>query len=234
MNKSYNQFCPIALTSEVLCCRWTLLIIRGLLLGANRFNQIKQTVPLISPSLLSNRLKELYAYGIITIEEDDHGQSHYSLSAAGLELKPIVMAFGNWGKRWFSADLNIAKADPSFVVAVIERHLILDFFKHKKYTLQFHCPEEKVKKPNLWITINNNVSDFCLIDPGFEIDLLITSNVTSLASVHLGDASMDQELRAGNIKLQGNTNLKNSINRWFGLSKFAQVERHLDSLPYPH
>ena len=58
---SYGQFCPVSMAAEVLCNRWTVLVLREMLAGTTRFNDLRRGVPRMSPSLLSKRLKELEA-----------------------------------------------------------------------------------------------------------------------------------------------------------------------------
>ncbi len=64
--KSFGQFCPLAQATQLLCERWTLLVVRELVAGSTRFNELKKGVPLMSPTLLSARLKQLVEAGVIT------------------------------------------------------------------------------------------------------------------------------------------------------------------------
>ena len=91
--KGYGQFCPVAKATEVLGEKWTPLIIRELLAGEQSFNTLRKGVPLMSPSLLSSRLKSLEAAGIIDRQKTDRGVM-YSLTPAGDELRPIVAKHG--------------------------------------------------------------------------------------------------------------------------------------------
>ena len=95
----YGQFCPIAKASEVLGERWTHLVIRELGAGSEAFNDLRRGLPLMSPSLLSARLKSLEAAGVV--QRTESGKSvRYTLTEAGRELKPIILAMGTWGRRW--------------------------------------------------------------------------------------------------------------------------------------
>src|ERR1700687_6144918 len=95
----YGQFCPVAKTSELLCERWVPLIVRELLCGSRRFSEIQRGVPLISPALLSKRLRQLEAAGVIVRGGPGRG-ADYVLTEAGWELYPIIEAMGVWGQRW--------------------------------------------------------------------------------------------------------------------------------------
>ena len=99
MGSSYYQFCPVAKAMELLDERWTMLIIRELLLGSRRFNDIRRGVPKMSPSLLSKRLQDLTRAGIVARRDDGH-EVAYTLTAAGEELSPVVERLGAWGMRW--------------------------------------------------------------------------------------------------------------------------------------
>src|SRR3954447_10842205 len=99
---SYKQFCPVAMAAEILCTRWTVVLVRELMAGSTRFNDLRRGVPRMSPALLSQRLKELEAAGIVTRKagRGDVAAFEYRLTKAGQDLKPLIEAFGNWGQRW--------------------------------------------------------------------------------------------------------------------------------------
>src|SRR2546421_6455184 len=106
---SYKQFCPVAMAAEILCTRWTVLLVRELMAGSTRFNDLRRGVPRMSPALLSQRLKELDAAGIVCRQSSptEPGVFEYRLTAAGQELEPVVEAFGIWGQRWVPAELSL-------------------------------------------------------------------------------------------------------------------------------
>src|SRR6185437_14514619 len=92
---SYRQFCPVAMAAEILCTRWTVVLLRELVAGSTRFNELRRGVPRMSPALLSQRLKELEAAGIVArvASATEPGVFEYQLTASGRELAPIVDAF---------------------------------------------------------------------------------------------------------------------------------------------
>src|SRR6187431_1830422 len=104
---SYKQFCPVAMAAEILCTRWTVVLIRELIAGSTRFNELRRGVPRMSPALLAQRLRELEAGGILTREPSrtEPGVTEYRLTAAGRDLQPLVEAFGIWGQRHIESDL---------------------------------------------------------------------------------------------------------------------------------
>ena len=122
----YSQFCPVAMASEILCSRWTTLIIREMLCGTTRFNDLRRGVPRMSPALLSKRLKELQTAGIIIASPNDSGIVEYRLSPAGEDLREVIMGLGFWGQRWVESDVSLKNLDPSLLMWDMRRHLIPD------------------------------------------------------------------------------------------------------------
>lgn len=121
MGSSYHQFCPVAKAMELLDERWTMLVIRELLLGSRHFNDIRRGVPKMSPSLLSKRLRDLTRAGIV--ERRDEGREVvYGLTAAGMELAPVVDKLGAWGMRWIGK-VGEEDLDPKLLMWDLHRHV---------------------------------------------------------------------------------------------------------------
>ncbi len=106
---SYGQFCPVAMAAEIVCTRWTALVLRELLCGSRRFNDLRRGVPRMSPTLLSKRLKELAHAGIIEVRRGEDG-FEYHLTPAGEDLRGVVMTLGFWGQRWVETEQSLGKA----------------------------------------------------------------------------------------------------------------------------
>ena len=115
---SYNQFCPIAMASEILCTRWTLLLLREFLSGSKRFNELRRGVQRMSPALLSKRLKDLEAAGIVTRSKvtGEPGLFEYQLTKAGRELAPVIEGVGAWGHRWIKAEASLKNLDVNLLM----------------------------------------------------------------------------------------------------------------------
>ena len=121
----YGQFCPVAKAMELLDERWTLLVVRELLLGSRHFNDLRRGVPKMSPALLSKRLKSLARAGVVERAEID-GRTTYSLTDCGKELATVVDALGAWGVRWIG-ELGEEDLDPhrsGALCALWNRHLV--------------------------------------------------------------------------------------------------------------
>ena len=121
MPSHYGQFCPVAKAMELLDERWTLLVVRELMLGSRHFNALRRGVPRMSPALLSKRLHTLVRAGVVERREDGNRVS-YRLTEAGRELEPIVEAVGRWGVRWVP-ELGDEDLDPHLLMWDIHRNV---------------------------------------------------------------------------------------------------------------
>ena len=138
-NISYHQFCPVAMATEVLCCRWTLLVVRELMLGSHRFNDLRRGVPRMSSALLAKRLKELEAAGIVARGRPARGGDalEYRLTDAGLELRPIVEAMGIWGQRWVTTEATLRHLDANLLMWDVRRNIRAEPPRETRTTVQF-------------------------------------------------------------------------------------------------
>lgn len=220
--KGYGQFCPIAKASEVLGERWTHLIIRELAAGSESFNDLRKGVPLMSPSLLSKRLKSLERCDVIERQELN-GHVCYKLTTAGEELIPIIFQLGTWGHRWVRSDLSKNDLDPSLLVWDIHRPLNVEFFNRERTVLKFEFIDQIARYRHWWLVINNHDVDVCLKDPGYEMDLVIASDLTTLTAVWMGDITIVKAIRENKVVVTGSSYLKNSIALWLGASHFADI-----------
>jgi DNA-binding HxlR family transcriptional regulator len=219
----YGQFCPVAMASEVICARWTPLILRELLCGSTRFNDLRRGVPRMSPTLLSKRLKELEQAGVIeTKATGQAGIVEYHLTQAGQELRPIVMSLGIWGQRWVETQLSLKNLDPSLLMWDMRRSLDLSPMPPRRCTVQFHYPELPAARQNFWLVIDNRVVDMCLVDPGYEVDLFVECSLRTMTAIWMGLTNVQAELDAGRFELSGDKMLARSMQQWLGLSPFAK------------
>jgi DNA-binding HxlR family transcriptional regulator len=97
--RSYNDLCPIARALDVVGERWALLVVRELLLGPQRFSALRDALPGVSSNLLTDRLRELEARGVIRrrVLPPPAGSSVYELTDRGSRLEPVLDALGEWG-----------------------------------------------------------------------------------------------------------------------------------------
>jgi DNA-binding HxlR family transcriptional regulator len=219
----YGQFCPVAMASEVVCSRWTPLILRELLCGSTRFNDLRRGVPRMSPTLLSKRLKELEQAGVIeTKATGQPGIVEYHLTQAGQELRSLVMSLGVWGQRWVEGQLSLKNLDPSLLMWDMRRSLDLKPMPPRRSTIQFHYPEVSASRQNYWLVIDNRTADLCQVDPGYDVDLFVECSLRTMTAIWMGLTTVQAELDAARLELSGDKMLARSMQQWLGLSTFAK------------
>ena len=221
--KGYGQFCPIAKAAEVLGERWTHLVVRELGAGSETFNDIRKGLPLLSPTLLSTRLKTLEGSGIVNRKEHN-GNVRYTLTESGNELTKIIWELGTWAHRWVRSDLSKDDLDPSVLVWDIHRNIDTTFFKADRTTIKFVFTDYTSKFRNWWVVIKGDNVDVCLKDPGYDVDLTITSDLKTLTAAWMGDTTFMKAMREKSIELTGSTHLKKSIGIWLGTNYYADVK----------
>ena len=221
----YGQFCPVAMAAEVICGRWTALVLREMLCGTTRFNELRRGVPRMSPSLLSKRLKELEAAGVVRTVPGPGGVAEYRLTEAGEDLRPVVMAMGFWGQRWVESQLSLRNLDPSLLMWDMRRNLNPDPLPPRRVTIQFQYPELAPNRRNWWLVVEGGTVDLCAHDPGFELDLLVSCSLRTMTAIWMGLATAGQETAAGRLRLDGDPAVARAMQRWLGLSVFAGAER---------
>ena len=223
---SYGQFCPVAMAAEIICSRWTALILRELLCGTTRFNDLRRGVPRMSPTLLSKRLKELVEAGVLTARPTSQaGVVDYKLTEAGEDLREIIMSLGVWGQRWVESSLSLRNLDPSLLMWDMRRNLDPRPFPDRRYTVNFLYPELSAGRKSWWLVIDTGSVDLCGVDPGYEVDLHVRSSLRSMTTVWMGLSTLKAEIEAGNIELTGDKTIAQSMHKWLGLSVFAKERR---------
>jgi DNA-binding HxlR family transcriptional regulator len=225
----YKQFCPVAMASETLCTRWTMVLVRELIAGSTRFNEIRRGVPKMSPTLLSQRLKDLEEAGILERLPlaSEKGVFEYHLTESGRDLRAVVEAMGFWGQKWVESRLSLKNLDPSLLMWDMRRNLKPSPLPERKSVVQFIYSELPSSKKNWWLVIESNGNvDLCWSDPGFEIDLYVSTDLKTMTAIWMGIATIKSE--KGKIKFIGDRNLANTMQIWLGLSPFA-VQKKLVS-----
>lgn len=214
MSERYGQFCPVSKAAEVLCSRWTLLIIREILCGSTRFSEIHRGVPLISPSLLSQRLRQLERAGVIEVRRSGR-TAEYLPTEAGRELEPIVDAMAEWGQRWVRSAYTPDELDPTFLMWDIRRNVRPDGLADRMVTIQFTFNSAPQGKTAYWLVVDDEI-DLCLIDPGHPIDLWVRADLRALTEVWMGDRTLPSALRDGSVHMSGSEALTRRFPRWMG------------------
>lgn len=218
--KSYGQFCSIAKALEIVGERWTPLVLRELLCGSRRYAEIQRGVPRISPALLSKRLNDLHRAGVIRRDRDN---GRYELTEAGWELKPLIEQLGVWGQRWARGRLTDKDFDPDLIMWDMRRRINLQDFPTTRTCLKFELANEPENKRHYWLVGDRGGLELCISDPGYAVDLYITTDTRTLTLVWNGDLPMRKTIEDGKIELHGPTALCRAFPGWLMLGLFAGV-----------
>jgi DNA-binding HxlR family transcriptional regulator len=225
---SYKQFCPVAMAAEVLCTRWTVVLLRELVAGSTRFNDLRRGVPRMSPALLSQRLKELEAANVISRmpSPTESGIFEYQLTAAGRELEPLVQAFGIWGQRWVESDLSLQHLDAPLLMWDMRRNLDPNPMPKRRSVIQFQYPALPPGQRSWWLLVEPNAGvDVCSIDPGFDVDLYVSTDLRTMTAIWMGLDTVRSALRSERMLLTGDRQLAADMQIWLGLSPFAKEQK---------
>jgi DNA-binding HxlR family transcriptional regulator len=222
MPESYGQFCPVAQAAEVLTERWTLLVLRELLMGSTRFNELQRGVPRMSSSLLSKRLREMERSNLITREPLEGERGHaYRLTPAGEALGPLVVALGTWSRDWLKREISEEEADPALLMWDLRRSLRLDRLPAERVVVFFRYRDAEEGKRAWWLVAKGEGADLCFTDPGFPIDMQVDAEARAMAEVWIGQVELGAAVRSRRVRLSGPDHLVRSLPDWLGLSTFA-------------
>ena len=212
--RSYGQYCPVSRASEILAERWTLLVLRNLLLGCSSFSEISGGVPGMSRSLLTSRLRALEDQGIVmsTPKRGRRGRE-YALTEAGRDLWSVIESLSSWGRRWI--ELQPEHSDPSFVLwAWIHVHLKRDVLPNRRVVVQFEFPDEPSSHRRFWFLIEHGDAELCYSRPGFETDLQVTARSRPFTLWHVGRLSWRDAVRTRAIRVTGPRSLARALPTW--------------------
>ena len=221
---SYGQFCPVAQALEVVGERWTLLIVRELLCGNYRFSEIMHGVPLISRSLLSQRLKSLEEAGLVERRtRPGRAGFEYRLTPAGLELERVVFGLGTWGQRWVRRKLSAEELDPVLLMWDMRRRLDVERLPDEPTMVMFWFRDLPAKRSRYWLRVERPEVELCLVNPGFEVGLTVETKLRTMVEVWRGERSSTDAIQSGAIELKGAPRLTRAFPSWLLLSPFAGV-----------
>lgn len=222
---SYGQYCPVARAIEILADRWTPLIIRELLAGAHRFNDLDRGLPRISRPLLTERLRRLESAGIVERRAAHDGRTAgYYLTAAGEELKTVIESLGLWGARWALGEPRPGDLDPGLLLWRMHRRINLDLVPPARVVIRFEFYGTKKHRQH-WLVLEKPDVSVCLTDPGFETEVYVRADLSALHSVWLGRSTWNEAVRAGLVTIEGPRSLVRAFPTWLQWSPFAQAVR---------
>lgn len=220
---AYHQFCPVAKAMELLDERWTMLVIRELLLGSRHFNDLRRGLPKMSPALLSKRLQTLTRAGVIE-RRDLAGRTSYSLTESGRELANVVDALGAWGIRWIG-ELGDRDLDPHLLMWDMRRTVPVDEWPRARTVVNFRLSGAPPKSSSWWLVVADGKPDVCDFDPGFDATATVATSLRTLTQIWRGDVSWSQVLRDGAVSIDAPSDVRRAVPRWIGQSKLAAVPR---------
>ncbi|MEA3134613.1 MAG: hypothetical protein QOG17_2459 [Gammaproteobacteria bacterium] len=225
---SYQQFCPVAMAAEILCTRWTIILLREMFAGSTRFNELRRGVPRMSPALLSQRLKDLESAGIVShaASAADPGAREYQLTVAGRELAPIVEAFGVWGQRRIESKLSLQHLDVQLLMWDMRRNLNTKPMPARRSVVQFLYPELPGAQRCWWLIVDPETGvDLCSIDPGFDVDLYASVDLRTMTAIWMGLDTVRAAVTNRRMILTGSRQLATAMQTWLGLSPFAKERK---------
>ena len=226
---SYGQFCPLAQAAQLLCERWTLIVVRELIAGSTRFNEIKKGVPTMSPTLLSARLKQLVAAKVVE-QSGSKGNYTYNLTSAGLELRPIVELLGAWGHRWAHSNLDKGDLDAGLLMWDMRRTVDPAVFPSYRVVVQFEYPDAPKGERDWWLVSENGEIDLCLNNPGYDVDIMIKCSLKTMTEIWICQQPFRDAVKKGDIKVLGDSKLTSKLQDWLRTSPLARLGS-VDKLP---
>lgn len=223
--KGYGQYCPLALAAEVLCERWTMLVISRVIDGCTRFNEIHRGVPKISASLLSQRLNQLEDAGLIVRKPLPAARGYsYELTDAGHDLDPIIMNLAVWGQRW-ARDMETEDLDPAFLAWSMHTRLNVAAMPDERTVLAFEFTGTHEGFKRFWLVVNKGEVDMCLKNPGYDVNVKISADLKRFVEAWRGYRPLRDEIKNGHIKVEGPATMRNALPDWLRLSALAEFPR---------
>jgi DNA-binding HxlR family transcriptional regulator len=212
--RTYGQYCPIARASEILAERWTPLVIRNLMFGADTFQAIARGVPQMSRSMLVTRLDELARAGIISITRKAHGRGHrYVLTAPGRDLAAVMSALSEWGERW--VEVGPEHTDPGFALrAWCQVQLDRTTLPQDRVLVAFVFPDQPRGNQHYWLLVENGEAEVCYSDPGGEPAVTVRAESAAFVDWHRGALEWHQALRSGRVEVLGDRVLARQLPTW--------------------
>lgn len=214
--RPYAQYCPIVRAVEVLGDRWTLLIVRDMLTGATRFNELSRGLPGLSRALLARRLRQLVNDGLVRRTEDG-----YALTPAGQDLSPLVFGLADWGARYAFGDPRPEEMDPELLMWWMHGQLDSSGIP-RRAVVQVEIAD---RRRTYWLVLEPGDASVCLTDPGFDVDALLSAELPTLYRMWLGELNLREAVRAGSIELTGARWVVRGLPGWLGASPVAGIVR---------
>lgn len=221
----YGQFCPIAKATEILGEKWTILILRELLMGARRFGELQRGLGDISPALLSKRLKSLEQDGMLVRRRASGERQHeYFPTLACEALLPVMTGLGEWGLLWARNNTLDPDLDVDLLELYIERSVDPAQLPGRETVIRFRFGDLAVQK-EFWLLVTGGRVELCVVDPGRDVNVFLNCSVRTMHDVWMGERSYRAAIEAGDLVIEGEPSLVRNVSRWLRPSVFAQAPR---------
>jgi DNA-binding HxlR family transcriptional regulator len=222
--RSYGQYCPLARACELVTERWTLLVVRNLMLGAETFTAISRGVPHMSRSMLVRRLQELERAGLVERRPKSGGGSTYHLTDAGRDLNDAIDALSRWGERW--VEVGPEMTDPGFALwawslVQVDPSSLPD----ERTVVAFRFPDQPAGNRYFWLLVEDGRAELCYSDPGDEAAALVVAESGAFVDWHRGALSWSTAVRSGRIRVSGRRHVVRALPGWNRRPKLPTTAR---------
>lgn len=226
----YPRFCPIAMAASLLEPRWTMLVLSEMWCGSTRFNEIQRGVPGMSPGLLSKRLKEMEANGLIARRSGGPGgHAEYFTTPVADELEDLINSLGEWAHRNIDCEVSLQDLDARMLMWKIRTKMDLLQLPKRKSVIQFILDDPPSGKSNYWIVSKpGEEADLCYVDPKFDVDLYIVGDLRALTAAWIGHSTFEREIANGSITLTGHELMARTLTKWLVRSSYADLTPQSD------
>ncbi|MEK6440783.1 winged helix-turn-helix transcriptional regulator [Pseudonocardia sp. T1-2H] len=217
----YGQYCPITRSLEVLGDRWTLLIIRDLLVGVTRFNELARGLPRLSRGLLSKRLDQLERDGLVV-----HRDGEYVPTEACEGLRPVVFGLAEWGAQWAFGEPRADELDSTVLMWWMRGGIDAAAFGRPRVVINVLVPDGQ--RVRYWLVTEHHDVSLCFTDPGFDVDVVIESSLSVLYQVWEGRVPLAAARRDGRVRVSGDRALVRALPSALRFSPVAPYVRRAD------
>lgn len=214
-----GDYCSFTKAVEHLGDRWSLVIIRDLMLhGTQGFNALVDGMPGISRSVLAARLRKLEDLGIVIREQRaGRGVPGYGLTLAGRELRPMLRTLRQWSEQFVPEDPAMVGRDPDIVLKWLAGRIDSVALPMQPVVIDLTIDGTNAKRG--WLVLQRGTApSVCIEDPGLADGryVFVETNVRTLDPVSRGRHTWHQSIDDGSIRLYGDPALVRAVPRWFG------------------
>lgn len=213
------EYCPVSMGADLIAERWSLLIVREMLTGADRFNDIHRGLPHVSRTLLSQRLQALQRAGLVDRVAETESHSRYRLTAAGADLVPVLEAIGAWTVKWRFPEPRDDQLNAHLLLWRMRAGLVRERLPKRRVVVEFTF--DGTPPEHGWLLLDGENSSICARPPSFDVDLYARASSTTWHEAWHGHRSIHEAIDEGAIQLLGDVELAARFPEWFTLGRLA-------------